>query len=81
MNLTKHKPPPDNRQVAEYVVSYFRRADRTAWPTVRQVARGLHWKQERVLEAVEGDADCKLQLTSYGNTPTLNAGDHFVEVF
>lgn len=64
-----------------YVEGYFQRSGGTEFPTVRQCARALGWRQARVLEAVE---EHELLFTSDYFTEeyaagTLPDGDLFVE--
>lgn len=69
----------DHRRLFRYVEAFFARAERTEWPTVKQAARSLGWTQSRVEQAVEGDPDARLFLSSYFTRPEPTLGEHFVE--
>lgn len=73
-------PNPDYFELAQYAERFFRRHDKTAWPTVRQAARALGWTYERVRDVVEGDPESKLMLTAYNTEPEQPLGANFVEV-
>jgi hypothetical protein len=66
-------------RLAGYVEKFFSRSGQTQWPTVRQVARALGWRQSRVEETCDGDSDGLLFLSSYFTTPEPTLGEHFVE--
>jgi len=70
--------PFDHEVLGRYAERYFRR--KAGWPTVRVAARSLAWKQERVIDAVEGDPDSALMLTSHNSSPPVQARDHYVEL-
>lgn len=71
---------PDHYELARYAERFFRRHEKTAWPTVRQAARALRWSYERVRDAAEGDPESKLMLTAYNTQPEQPLAAHFVEV-
>ena len=70
----------DHGRVFRYVERFFAKKLRTEWPTVRQVARAFRWTQQRVSDAVDGDPDQRVFLTSYF-TDDASLGDHFVESY
>lgn len=75
----------DQDEVFVYVENFFARHKMEEWPTVRQVARGLRWRQQRVLDAVDGDPDGRLYLTywyvSFPEELKIRDGDRFVESY
>ncbi len=71
----------DHRRLFRYVEAFFARAERTEWPTVQQAARSLGWTQARVEQAIEGDPDARLFLSSYFTRPEPTLGEHFVESY
>jgi len=48
--------------------------------TVRRVARSLRWAQTRVEDAIDGDPEATMQLTSFAGARRPPLGDHFLEV-
>lgn len=66
-------------RIEGYVERAFQRSGRTAFPTVRQVARALRLRQGEVEDLVD-DSD-RLFLTSYFVAPPDPLGDHFVESY
>jgi hypothetical protein len=72
-------PFTDVERLSMYVAGFFGRHRREKWPTVRQAARALGWRQQRVEEVCEEDSSGRLFLSSYFCTPPDPLGDHFVE--
>jgi hypothetical protein len=70
----------DHDRVYVYVENFFARHNQEQWPTVRQVARGLRWRQQRVQDAIDGDPDGRL-YTTHWYTNCERDGDHFVESY
>lgn len=68
-------------RVYRYAERKFQKSGMTTFPTVRQVARALKVTQVEVQDAVTGDPECCLMLTSYDCSPPQPLGDHFVETF
>lgn len=62
-------------RIAAYAYRFWMRADMTAWPTVRQVARAVHVKQVDIDECA---GDGHYDLTGY-NCEDFEHGDYFVE--
>lgn len=69
----------DHVRLFRYVERFFARAQQTEWPTVQHAARSLGWTQARVEQAIEGDPDQRLFLSSYFTRPEPKLGEHFVE--
>ncbi len=71
----------DHDRVFRYVESFFEKAKKTAWPTVRQVTRALHWSQARLQDAIDGDPQERLFTSSYFTLPEPPLAEHFVESY
>lgn len=71
----------DHDRLFLYVECFFRRHEKTEWPTVRRAAKSLGWTHVRVQDAVEGDPDARLFTSSYNTAPPQPLGDHFVESY
>ncbi len=71
----------DHDRLFGYVERFFARTKHTEWPTVRQVARALGWRQRRVEEACDGDPDGRLFTSSYFAWSEPPLGEHFVESY
>jgi hypothetical protein len=74
----------DFRRLYGYVERFFARSGKTAWPTVRQAARSLGWKQEYVLSLIEDGCsspdlpdDCLFLSSHPGGCDAM--ADHFIE--
>jgi hypothetical protein len=72
--------PRDSDRLHTLVLRYFERMGRAEFPTVRRAARTLHWKYERVLQAVTEDPD-RMFTTSHNTSPEPPLGDHYIEVY
>jgi hypothetical protein len=71
--------PADSERLSRYVEGVFARSEQTEWPTVRRAARALGWPQKRVEDAVEGDPDGELFLSSYFARDEPPLAEHFIE--
>lgn len=71
----------DQDRVFVYVENFFARHKGEEWPTVRQVARALRWKQQRVLDAVDGDPDGRLYTTYWYVDFKVRDGNRFIESY
>lgn len=69
----------DSDRVFRFVESFFARKQK--WPTMREVARSLRWRQERVDDAIEGDPDGRTYTTSYFTRKDPPRGEHFVQSY
>lgn len=69
----------DSQRLRRYVEGFFARALRTEFPTVARCAQSLRWTQHRVEQAVEGDPDGRLMMTSHSTIPPREPGARFVE--
>jgi hypothetical protein len=69
----------DSARLSRYVEGVFTRSGSTEWPTVRKAARSLGWTLTRVEDAVEGDPDANLFLSSYFAKPEPPLAEHFIE--
>lgn len=69
----------DHQKLARYAERFFARYASTRWPTVREVAKALHWPVRRVESAVEGDPNNRLALTYYNVSWDPPLGHKFVE--
>lgn len=69
----------DNERLYAYAERFFMRHEKTQFPTVREAARALGWRQQYVADVAEGDPDGRMMLTSYFVVPEDPLGDHFVE--
>lgn len=70
----------DYERLSRHVERFFARYASTRWPTVREVAKALHWPVNRVESAVEGDPNGRLALTYYNVSWDVPLGHKFVEV-
>jgi hypothetical protein len=73
------KPLRDRDRVFQYVENFFARQERPKFPTVRQVARALRWRQLRVEEAAYDDE--RLSLRCYNVSFEVPMGEYFVETY
>jgi len=71
----------DHERLHRCVERLFAKSEKTRFPTVREVARVLRWKQARVEATVEGDPDERLFLTSYFTVVPEPLAEHFVESY
>ncbi len=69
----------DHQRLSLYVERFFARSGNTEWPTVRQAARALRWRMERVEATCDGDPESELFLSSYHAYPEPTLAEHFVE--
>jgi hypothetical protein len=75
------KAERDSERLFRYVERYFAKMEKTAFPTVRRVARSLGWSHERIQNAIDDDWDGRLFTTSFFTTWEQPFGEHFVESF
>lgn len=68
----------DVERLCRYVERFFVRHERTTWPTVRQAAKALGWRQVRIEDAIVGDTTERMILTSYPGDTLI--GDFYVEL-
>lgn len=69
----------DHDRLHAYAEAFFQRSGRTEWATIRQAARSLGWRQERVYDAIEGDPHDRMFVSSYFSCAEPSLGDYFIE--
>lgn len=48
-----------------YAEAYFQKRQKTEFPTVRRAARALRVKQSDIIDAIDGDPQCRMMHTGH----------------